>query len=569
VNLLEAGRRARPSATWALIDQIYAAGADPQKWPLLLEGLVSLVACHPSARNQQDRQLREVVTHHLDQALHLNTRINQRLSLPHSLEPMIDNLAFPLVVIDREFHIAYRSRAHSEVPLTGTGVRIKDDRLTCASTDTRDRIASLFEPAPNTRLEQLVQAGGVTTYGIALDIEEHNPLVMVVWFSPQAGAKQQCAGFAEHHQLTSAETDLLAGVVEGRTYTQLADLRCVSAHTVQSQIKQIFTKVGVHSRTELTHRVLSGCGLIARASTSTAARYHNGSLDHPKKNQTLSLSDGDSIGWAEYGPTDGLPILLAHNISGSRFQIPTHEQTLHDQQIRLIVPDRPGIGLSSGPNTDAVVEFASGVDALLNHLALDEVHLIGHSIGAVYAMGCAHALPGRFRSFSLVSPMVPIQTSDMDGLNPELRGMIELVRRDPTLARKTLALRMRGEPREQLDRMISALPPVDQILYREPGFYQMAADAAVENACRGPSAMINDLMLLAEPRPFQPSSSAAPSTCWHGELDITSPTSAVQRFVQGLPECTLHLIPGETHNLLFRQWHSIIAHIRAVHLPEN
>jgi two-component system nitrate/nitrite response regulator NarL len=51
-------------------------------------------------------------------------------------------------------------------------------------------------------------------------------------------------------RLTPRETEILCSLAEGRTTTQIAQVLGISALTVQSHVKSILAKLGVHSKIE-------------------------------------------------------------------------------------------------------------------------------------------------------------------------------------------------------------------------------------------------------------------------------------------------------------------------------
>ena len=62
--------------------------------------------------------------------------------------------------------------------------------------------------------------------------------------------------------------------------------------------------------------------------------------------QTITLSDGRKLGYAEYGDTDGSPIFYFHGFPGSRIEARLMNDPAAARNLRLIAVDRPGIGLS-------------------------------------------------------------------------------------------------------------------------------------------------------------------------------------------------------------------------------
>ena len=63
----------------------------------------------------------------------------------------------------------------------------------------------------------------------------------------------------------------------------------------------------------------------------------------------VELADGTRIGYAEVGNPDGPPVVYLHGNPGSRLEVdlPAFRRAAERLGIRLLAPDRPGIGISS------------------------------------------------------------------------------------------------------------------------------------------------------------------------------------------------------------------------------
>ena len=86
-----------------------------------------------------------------------------------------------------------------------------------------------------------------------------------------------------------------------------------------------------------------------------------------KTDNQLRLSDGRSIGYAEYGDPQGRPVLYFHGLPSSRFEMnnPDLIEIAERLHVRLILADRPGIGLSDfRPYTLASYLAQGGFDAV-------------------------------------------------------------------------------------------------------------------------------------------------------------------------------------------------------------
>jgi DNA-binding CsgD family transcriptional regulator len=58
-------------------------------------------------------------------------------------------------------------------------------------------------------------------------------------------------------QLTGAETRVARQIIEGATYEEAASALYVSPRTIEAHLRQMYRKLGVRSRAELTHLLMS------------------------------------------------------------------------------------------------------------------------------------------------------------------------------------------------------------------------------------------------------------------------------------------------------------------------
>ena len=112
---------------------------------------------------------------------------------------------------------------------------------------------------------------------------------------------------------------------------------------------------------------------------------------------------------------DGLPILFLHGAQGFA---PTHPYVaLLSARHRLIAPSHPGFGQSSLPDwIDAPDDIAYIHMELLDRLNLDQVDVIGCSLGGWIACELATKSPKLVRRLVLVGP-VGVKTGPIDRLD--------------------------------------------------------------------------------------------------------------------------------------------------------
>ena len=131
----------------------------------------------------------------------------------------------------------------------------------------------------------------------------------------------------------------------------------------------------------------------------------------------LTLRDGRTLAWREYGPGDGHPVVWFHGTPGSRNSRHADETVYDRLQVRLIVFDRPGYGASSRLPGRGIAVVADDAAQLLDELALASVHVGGGSGGGAHILALAAGHPERVLAATVVAGGSPFEDeADLDGL---------------------------------------------------------------------------------------------------------------------------------------------------------
>lgn len=121
------------------------------------------------------------------------------------------------------------------------------------------------------------------------------------------------------------------------------------------------------------------------------------------------------------GPTDGKPIVLLHGFPDAWFLYERQIKFLADRGYRVIVPDQRGYnktGKPAGISSYRVDLLVEDILALLNHLKLDRVDLVGHDWGAAVAWMVALQHPERLRSLGIINVPHPLVFKKFIGTEP-------------------------------------------------------------------------------------------------------------------------------------------------------
>ncbi|MDA1004205.1 MAG: alpha/beta hydrolase, partial [Chloroflexi bacterium] len=168
-----------------------------------------------------------------------------------------------------------------------------------------------------------------------------------------------------------------------------------------------------------------------QASTVTAER------------REITLADGRRLAYAEYGAPTGVPVFVFPGTPGSHLLSSVAEQPALARGVRIIAPDRPGIGRSDDQPGRRFSDWPADVAQLADALGCERFAVVGISGGGPYALSCASALPARVTIAGIVSSPAPFDVPGMlDGMPPPLRAGWALLRRAPGAC--ALALRPAG-----------------------------------------------------------------------------------------------------------------------------
>lgn len=279
------------------------------------------------------------------------------------------------------------------------------------------------------------------------------------------------------------------------------------------------------------------------------------------------LADGRVLAYATYGSPDGCPLFLMHGCPGSRRDGALFDEgLLAELHVRLIVPDRPGLGRSSAHPRRSLAGWPADLAALADALGLELFAVAGISGGGPYALAAAAALPDRVTGLALISSLGPLSEPGLARAMGPGRLLFT-----PWLA-PLYARLMRaaiGDPRRALERVLAALPPEDQACFAEWPELGPALLASMAEAFRqGPRGLAQDARLLGGPWRLDLAGLVAPTWLWHGEADRNAPVAMGRYLADTVPGCQAIVLPGEGHfGPLCRHSEAILATLISV--PET
>jgi non-heme chloroperoxidase len=117
---------------------------------------------------------------------------------------------------------------------------------------------------------------------------------------------------------------------------------------------------------------------------------------------SIRSADGTDIPYAAAGPSAGPAIVMLHGLSDSwRSFEPVFDVLPPD--VRAVAVSLRGHGDAGAPSTGyELTSLAADVVSLLEQLELDDVVLVGHSLGAAVALQVARQAPNRLHTLVLI-----------------------------------------------------------------------------------------------------------------------------------------------------------------------
>ena len=128
--------------------------------------------------------------------------------------------------------------------------------------------------------------------------------------------------------------------------------------------------------------------------------------------ETSHLQDGRTLTYRQFGQPDGEPVFFFHGWPGECHQASLLHEAALEQRVRLIAPNRPGIGGSSPQPERSLLDWPPLVAALADSLEINRFRILGLSGGGPYALAAAVGLADRVPSVGILGGVVPSVGAD-------------------------------------------------------------------------------------------------------------------------------------------------------------
>jgi pimeloyl-ACP methyl ester carboxylesterase len=268
-------------------------------------------------------------------------------------------------------------------------------------------------------------------------------------------------------------------------------------------------------------------------------------------NNVLQTRTGRKLEVREYGDDAGHPVVFFHGLIGSHYQASYIADQARERGLRIIAPNRPGVGASEFVERKSPLEAVDDIEDVAAALGLFEFSVIGISGGTPYALATLLRLGSRIRTVTLISGMGPMRLPGaLEGMDRRRRLILAVGSRYPQVARRRLRtelVRFRADPDRFLRRLIATWSVSDRQLFKRKEVYDLFMKDLhqVFTEGRGPESLAQELILY---RNYGFSLKDLPAyrriTLWQGLDDNIVPPAMAWQLIQTLPNREAHFVPG-------------------------
>ncbi|MES2700852.1 MAG: alpha/beta fold hydrolase, partial [Pseudomonadota bacterium] len=273
-------------------------------------------------------------------------------------------------------------------------------------------------------------------------------------------------------RITPRQAQVALLISSGLARDEVASAIGISPSVVKKEMEQMFANFGVQSAAELARLIVEVQALRLFARSIDGAPGFLDAAIEPSR-FTLRPNSMETIGWSDYGPASGKPVLVVHSNWSCRAVCRHLLGELQRRGFRPIAIDRPGFGSSQLGRSTREDPFSQAVDDALQ--VLDQCRIQTIPIIAKCGAQFVHVL--KSRAPDRVGPVVLVSPTPQAAPGGRRVGIVGTVKeaymRRPRLIDfffRMICAQFTLQRVEQLTRTIVKGSPVDEALCDDPQF---------------------------------------------------------------------------------------------------
>ena len=275
---------------------------------------------------------------------------------------------------------------------------------------------------------------------------------------------------------------------------------------------------------------------------------------------SVTLPDGRTVGLETHGDPEGRPVFLFHGTPASRLGHEFADEPAKELGIRVLCPDRPGIGLSTPMPGRTIASYATDVKDLALALGYNTYGVVGYSGGGPYALACGAVTPDKVVAVATMAGAGPSDgPKGFDGLAKSDIQMLKLSLTRPWAARllmRAMVVGAKASPNTAVKSFAKELSAVDAEALAQQNPKAIMA-FFVEASRQGPAGPVEDYRLWGSDWGFDLADVTVPVHLWQGDADQMVPMHHAEWLAEQMPNATVHRLEADGHV-------SIQRHVKAI-----
>ena len=551
-----------------IIDSIYNMVDQPAHLQKLLLGLIRCMDFSDSEVSTPDEEIRKIkqlsdqLLPHFRRAIEMQMTLHAHSDLASVCSDVINLVEVPVALVDAQGIVVKTNSTLYKKGKRLKWLNAKRGAHFLAHSDQqqklRDALQAIERSAEFKRMRIDLDVEGMWFATCISDQAEN--YYLLTW-NEQSTQEQVIANARERFALTKREAEVLRVLMDGLSAKEVAQQLYISSNTVKNHINNIFQKTGTRKQQELIRRVY--CSYFPATSAEL-----NRKIILQKDDHDFQLSDGRNLSYQDVGDKNLPVVIYFHSFCGSRKEIPLEFFPSSKEEFRWISVDRPGFGRSTQRKNRNFLDFAHDIEELLHHLRIDNVTVLGYSLGTVYAMAYEREYAHRVAQMYLVSPSPNVEIV----LNSKTTGVIKsyfrVVNYLPKITGHLVSLFNRMTPEECMKTMLFGkvqlfeVPKSDRDFLKEPSIYSFSLNNMREVMRQGSKGWGGDAVNLALPWGFEIKAPSVPTKMIQGSIDTVVSLEMSQTLAHRMNVVDFEIYHNETHMLIFRHLDSIVSQMK-------
>jgi pimeloyl-ACP methyl ester carboxylesterase len=265
----------------------------------------------------------------------------------------------------------------------------------------------------------------------------------------------------------------------------------------------------------------------------------------------LTLSSGRKLAFQHFGDPAGVPAFYFHGWPSSLVQGALMDEQGKRQGLHVVAMDRPGVGRSDHQPGRRLLDWPPVVIELADHLGWDRFHVFGVSGGGPYALACAHAIPDRLLSASVICGAPPLRLFGSRELFFPYRLVLAMSHHLPWLLSPLFhiasAISRCPAHLPPLSWMIAMLSGRDREALQDREAHRIICQSFRDCLASGVPQVQADGDVYHEDWGIDFSQIRCPVHLWHGTKDRNIPCSYAEKLAALMPAAITHWTPDDGH----------------------